>query len=77
MVVKPAPWMTRSTARIFSSARVAILVEDGDRRRQITEGDMIAAQRLQRQIGIDHLVVGVGIEKLDRLVVQHFAQQAR
>jgi hypothetical protein len=36
---------------------------------------VIAAQCLERQIGIQHLVVGIGIEKLDRLVVEHLAQQ--
>ena len=41
----------------------------------MAEGDVVAAQGLQRQIGIGHLVVGVGIEKLDRLVVEHLAQQ--
>ena len=35
---------------------------------------MIAAERLQRQIGIDDLVVGVAVEQLRRLVVHHLAQ---
>jgi hypothetical protein len=41
----------------------------------IAERDMIAAERLQREIGIGDLVVGVRIQQLDGLVVHHLAQQ--
>ncbi len=49
-------------------------VGHGDRRGEVTEGDMITAERLQRQIGIDHLVVGIAVEQLRWLVVHHLAQ---
>ena len=42
-------------------------------RREITKGYMIAPKRLQCGVGIDHFVVGVGIEELYRLVVHHLA----
>ena len=32
---------------------------------------MIAAERLQGEVGIDHLVVGIAVEKLDRLVLTY------
>ncbi len=41
----------------------------------MAEADMIATQRLQGQVSVRHLVVGVGIEQLSRFVVQHLAQQ--
>jgi hypothetical protein len=75
MQVKPRPLTMRSTARTFSSARVAVLVGDGDRRGEIAEGDIVAAERLQRLVGIDDLVVGVAVEQLRGLVVHHLAQQ--
>ena len=52
----------------------AILVGDGDRRGEVAEGDMVAAQRLECQIGVGGLVVGIAVEQLDRLVVDHLAQ---
>ena len=61
-------------AQLFFGAR-AVAVRHGDRRREIAEGDMIAAERLQRGIGVDDLVVGVAVEQLRRLVVHDFAQQ--
>src|SRR3546814_2006923 len=36
---------------------------------------MITAERLQRHIGVRHLVIGVRIQKLRGLVVHHLAQQ--
>ena len=36
---------------------------------------MVAAELLQREVGIGDLVVGVAVEQLDRLVVHHLAQQ--
>ncbi|NIJ35164.1 hypothetical protein FHS98_003568 [Sphingomonas oligoaromativorans] len=38
---------------------------------------MVAAERLEREVGVRHLVVGVAVEKLRRLIVQHLAQQRR
>ena len=52
----------------------AIRVRHGDRRRKVAEGNVIAAERLEREIGIDHLVVGIAVEQLDRLVVDDLAQ---
>src|SRR3546814_4137624 len=37
---------------------------------------MVAAERLQRLVGIDHLVVRVTVEQLRRAVVEHLAQQS-
>src|SRR3546814_2918347 len=45
----------------------AALVPDRDRSRQIAERDMVTAQLLQRHVGVERLVVGVGIEALSRL----------
>ncbi len=53
----------------------AVGIGNRDRGREVPERDMIAAQCLQGQVGIDHLVVGVAIEKLDRLVVDDLAQE--
>ena len=64
----------RSTARTFSSTRARLRIGDSDRRGQIAEGDMVAAERLQSQIGVDHLVVGVAVEQLGGLVVDHLAK---
>src|SRR3546814_9260170 len=36
---------------------------------------MVAAQHLKRQVGIDHLVVGITVEQLRGLVVHDLAQQ--
>src|SRR3546814_2345510 len=48
----------------------AALVPDRDRSRQIAERDMVTAQLLQRHVGVERLVVGVGIEELSRFVVR-------
>src|SRR3546814_7508437 len=53
----------------------AVLIGDGERRRQITEGDMVATQCLQGEIGVRRLVVGVAVEQLRRAVVDDLAQQ--
>ena len=74
MQVKPSPLTIRSTARTFSSTRARSHIGDGDRRGQIAEGDMVAAERLEREIGVHHLVVGIAVEQLGRLVVDHLAQ---
>ena len=58
---------------LVRAATIAIRNRDGGG--EIAEGDMISAQRLERQIGIGDFVVGVGIEQLNGLVVEHFAQQ--
>ena len=55
--------------------RGAVGVHHGDGGGEVAERDMIAAERLKREVGIDHLVVGIGIEELDRLIVDHLAQQ--
>ncbi|KWT79668.1 hypothetical protein APY03_5068 [Variovorax sp. WDL1] len=52
-----------------------VLVHDGDGRRQIAEGDLIAAQLLQGGVGIGGLVVGVGIDQRAFLLEDRFAQQ--
>src|SRR3546814_17063583 len=52
----------------------AALVPDRDRSRQIAERDMVTAQLLQRHVGVESLVVGVGIEELSRFVVEHLPQ---
>src|SRR3546814_3543371 len=44
----------------------AAFVSDGDRRCEVAEGNMIGTERLQGEIGIDDLVVGVAVEKLGR-----------
>lgn len=54
--------------------RGTIPVGDGDRRRQIAESDMVSAQRLEREVGIDHFVVGIAVNELHGLVVKHLAQ---
>jgi hypothetical protein len=41
----------------------------------MAEGDVIAAEGLQRQIGIDDVIFRVGVEKLGGLIVEHLAQQ--
>ena len=43
----------RSTARTFSSAARGIGVGDGDGRGEIAEGDVVAAELLQRQVGVE------------------------
>ena len=53
------------------------LIGEGDRRGEIAERNMIAAKRLQRQVGVDQLVIGVAVEKLGGLVVNHLAQYRR
>ncbi|MNI28045.1 hypothetical protein D3C73_818080 [compost metagenome] len=57
--------------------RAAIDVGHGDGRGQIAEGDMVAAKRLQGEVRIDHLIVGVGVGQRDRLVGHHLAHQLR
>jgi len=42
----------------------AITIADSDCRGQVAERDMVAAQDLKCEVGIDHLVVGVGVEQL-------------
>src|SRR3546814_9896160 len=46
-----------------------------DRRGEIAERDMIATERLEREIGIDHLVVGIAVEQLYGLIVDDLAQE--
>src|SRR3546814_11197280 len=55
----------------------AALIGDRDRRGQITEANMIAAERLQGEVGVNDLVVGVAVEKLRGLVVDQLAQTRR
>ena len=38
---------------------------------------MIAAERLKREVGIDHLVVGIAVEQLRGLIVEHLSQERR
>src|SRR3546814_7019511 len=47
----------------------------GDRRGQMPEGNMIAAERLEREVGVEHLVIGIAVEQLCRLIVHDFANQ--
>ena len=50
-------------------------IADGDGRCIIAESDMVAAKRLKREIGIDHLVVCIAVGERHRLVHHHFAHQ--
>ena len=52
----------------------AVGVGDGDGGGQVAEGDMVAAQGLEREIGVGELVVGVAVGQGDRLVADHLAQ---
>ena len=52
-----------------------VFVRDGDGRRQVTEGNLIAAKLLQGGIGIRCLVAGVGIDQWAFLLEDGFAQQ--
>jgi hypothetical protein len=36
---------------------------------------MVGAERLEREVRIDHLVVGIAIEQLGRLIIHDLAQQ--
>ena len=56
---------------------MSIAVCQANAGREVSKGDMVAAQRLQRCIGVHHLVVGVGVQKLDRLVVHHLTKELR
>src|SRR3546814_21098071 len=58
-----------------SGSTRAALVPDRDRSRQIAERDMVTAQLLQRHLGVERLVAGVGIEELSRFVVEHLPQE--
>src|SRR3546814_1648563 len=69
----PYTTLFRSPDLILDPA--AIGVGHRDRRGQIAERDMVAAQHLKRQVGIDHLVVGITVEQLRGLVVHDLAQQ--
>ena len=53
----------------------SIAVGNRDGRRQIAERDVIAAEHLQGQVGVDHLVVGVAVEQLGRLIIHDLAHE--
>src|SRR3546814_2701284 len=52
-----------------------VRVHDGDGRRQVAEGNLVAAQLLQGSVGVGRLVVGVGIHQRAFLLEDRFAQQ--
>ena len=60
----------------FVRGALAGVVPHGDGGGQVAEGDVIAAEGLQRQVGVRRLVFGVGVDQRRRLVGQHLAQQS-
>jgi len=53
---------------------LGIGIHDHDGRGQITEGDMVGAQLLQRLVGVRRLVVGVGVDERRLAIEHHLAQ---
>src|SRR3546814_8609881 len=52
----------------------AALIGDRDRRGQITEANMSAAERMQGEVGVNDLVVGVAVEKLRGRSEEHTSE---
>ena len=74
MQVKSRPWIVFSTRRRRSSAIARVLVPDRDRRGDVSLADEIGAELLQRSVGVEGLVGGVGVHEDRRLVGHHLLQ---
>src|SRR3546814_5743891 len=53
---------------------LTVPVGNRDRGGQVAEGDMIAAERLERLVGIENLVVSVAVEQLRRRSEEHTSE---
>jgi hypothetical protein len=42
----------------------------------MAESDMVTAERLKREVGVDHLVVRIAVEELGRLIIHDLAKKS-